>query len=151
LSPMIQHWLNVDWSFNGSNYILLLLASVVFLYGGWPFLVGLLNEVKSKALGMMTLVAVAITVAYVYSVAIVLGLEGMAQADIGIAVGSGSDIAAETSDIVLVNSNPRDVANLILFGKSTYRKMMQNLAWATGYNVVALPLRRVYCTTPVSC
>jgi Cu2+-exporting ATPase len=77
LSPMIQHWLNVDWSFNGSNYILLLLASVVFLYGGWPFLVGLLNEVKSKALGMMTLVAVAITVAYVYSVAIVLGLEGM--------------------------------------------------------------------------
>jgi cation transport ATPase len=140
LSPMIQHWLNVDRSFNGSNYILLLLASVVFLYGGWPFLVGLLNEVKSKALGMMTLVAVAITVAYVYSVAIVLGLEGMAQADIGIAVGSGSDIAAETSDIVLVNSNPRDVANLILFGKSTYRKMMQNLAWATGYNVVALPL-----------
>jgi P-type Cu2+ transporter len=77
LSPMIQHWLNVDWSFNGSNYILLLLASVVFFYGGWPFLVGLLNEVKLKALGMMTLVAVAITVAYVYSVAIVLGLEGM--------------------------------------------------------------------------
>jgi Cu2+-exporting ATPase len=64
----------------------------------------------------------------------------LAQADVGIAVGSGSDIAAETSDIVLVNSNPRDVANLILFGKATYRKMIQNLAWATGYNVVALPL-----------
>lgn len=64
----------------------------------------------------------------------------LAQADVGIAVGSGSDIAAETSDIVLVNSNPRDVANLILFGKATHRKMMQNLAWATGYNVVALPL-----------
>jgi Cu2+-exporting ATPase len=64
----------------------------------------------------------------------------LAQADIGIAVGSGSDIAAETADIVLVNSNPRDVANLILFGKATYRKMMQNLAWATGYNVIALPL-----------
>ena len=41
---------------------------------------------------------------------------------------------------MLVNSNPRDVANLILFGKATYRKMMQNLAWATGYNVIALPL-----------
>lgn len=77
LSPMIQHWLKVDWSFTGSNYVLLILSSVVFFYGGWPFLTGLWNEVKSKLLGMMTLVAVAITVAYVYSVAIVLGLEGM--------------------------------------------------------------------------
>jgi Cu2+-exporting ATPase len=64
----------------------------------------------------------------------------LAQADIGIAVGSGSDIAAETAGIVLVNSNPQDVVSLILFGKATYRKMRQNLAWATGYNVVALPL-----------
>jgi Cu2+-exporting ATPase len=64
----------------------------------------------------------------------------LAQADIGIAVGSGSDIAAETADIVLVNSNPKDIVNLILFGKATYRKMVQNLAWATGYNVIALPL-----------
>ena len=64
----------------------------------------------------------------------------LAQADVGIAVGSGSDIAAETAGIVLVNSNPKDVVNLILFGKATYKKMMQNLAWATGYNVVALPL-----------
>jgi Cu2+-exporting ATPase len=64
----------------------------------------------------------------------------LAQADVGIAVGSGSDVAAETADIVLVNSNPKDVANLILFGKGTYRKMIENLAWATGYNVVALPL-----------
>jgi Cu2+-exporting ATPase len=64
----------------------------------------------------------------------------LAQADIGIAVGSGSDIAAETAGIVLVNSNPKDIVHLILFGKATYRKMMQNLAWATGYNVVALPL-----------
>jgi P-type Cu2+ transporter len=64
----------------------------------------------------------------------------LAQADVGIAVGSGSDIAAETAGIVLVNSNPKDVANLVLFGKSTYRKMVQNLVWATAYNVVALPL-----------
>jgi P-type Cu2+ transporter len=77
LSPMIQHWLKVDWSFPGSNYVLLILSSVVFFYGGWPFLTGLITEVRSKLLGMMTLVAVAITVAYVYSVAIVLGLEGM--------------------------------------------------------------------------
>ncbi len=64
----------------------------------------------------------------------------LAQADIGIAVGSGSDIAAETAGIVLVNSNPKDIVSLILFGKATYRKMVQNLVWATGYNVVALPL-----------
>jgi Cu2+-exporting ATPase len=64
----------------------------------------------------------------------------LAQADIGIAVGSGSDIAAETACIVLVNSNPKDIVSLILFGKATYRKMIQNLVWATGYNVIALPL-----------
>lgn len=64
----------------------------------------------------------------------------LAQADIGIAVGSGSDIAAETAGIVLVNSNPKDIVGLILFGKATHRKMIQNLIWATGYNVVALPL-----------
>ena len=64
----------------------------------------------------------------------------LAQANVGIAVGSGSDIAAETAGIVLVNSNPKDVVSLIQFGKATYRKMMQNLMWATGYNVVALPL-----------
>jgi len=64
----------------------------------------------------------------------------LAQADVGIAVGSGSDIAAETAGIVLVNSNPKDIVSLILFGKATYRKMIQNLAWATGYNIIALPL-----------
>ncbi|MEO7265344.1 MAG: copper-translocating P-type ATPase [Ferruginibacter sp.] len=64
----------------------------------------------------------------------------LAQADIGIALASGSDIAAETAGIVLVNSNPKDVVNLILFGKATYRKMIQNLIWATGYNLIALPL-----------
>lgn len=64
----------------------------------------------------------------------------LAQADVGIAIGSGTDVAAETADIVLVDSNPKDIANLILFGKATYRKMLQNLAWATGYNIIAIPL-----------
>jgi len=64
----------------------------------------------------------------------------LAQADIGIAIGSGTDVAAETADIILVNSNPKDVVSLILFGKATYRKMVQNLFWATGYNVIAVPL-----------
>jgi len=64
----------------------------------------------------------------------------LAQADVGIAVGSGTDVAAETADIILVNSNPNDILNLILFGKATYRKMVQNLIWATGYNAIAIPL-----------
>ncbi|MFW5991548.1 MAG: copper-translocating P-type ATPase [Candidatus Nanoarchaeia archaeon] len=64
----------------------------------------------------------------------------LAQADVGIAIGSGTDIAAETADIILVNSNPNDVVSLIQFGKATHKKMIQNLFWATGYNVIAIPL-----------
>jgi len=64
----------------------------------------------------------------------------LALADIGIAIGSGTDVAAETADIILVNSNPEDVVSLILFGKATYKKMVQNLLWATGYNAFAIPL-----------
>lgn len=64
----------------------------------------------------------------------------LAQANVGIAIGSGTDIAAETADIILVNSNPKDIASLVFFGKATYRKMIQNLGWATGYNIVAIPL-----------
>ena len=64
----------------------------------------------------------------------------LAQADIGVAIGSGTDVAAETADIVLVNSNPRDISSMIEFGKSTYNKMIQNLFWATAYNAIALPL-----------
>ncbi|GAB4253113.1 MAG: heavy metal translocating P-type ATPase [Vicingaceae bacterium] len=64
----------------------------------------------------------------------------LAQADVGIAVGSGTDVAAETADIILVNSNPQDILNLILFGKATYKKMIQNLVWATAYNAFAIPL-----------
>lgn len=77
LSEMIQHWLNIHISFPGSKYILLALASVVFFYGGWPFLKGLVGEIRVKNPGMMTLVAFAISVAYIYSVATVLGLKGM--------------------------------------------------------------------------
>lgn len=64
----------------------------------------------------------------------------LAQADVGVAIGSGTDVAAETADIILVNSNPRDISTLILFGKATYKKMAQNLGWAAGYNVFAIPL-----------
>ncbi len=64
----------------------------------------------------------------------------LAQANVGIAVGSGTDVAAETADIILVNSDPKDIASLILFGKATYNKMVQNLWWAAGYNILVIPL-----------
>ena len=64
----------------------------------------------------------------------------LAAADVGIAIGAGTDIAAETADIILVRSNPDDVAAVISFAGATRRKMIQNLVWATGYNVVAIPL-----------
>jgi Cu2+-exporting ATPase len=69
LSEMIQHWLNIHFSFPGSNYVLLALSSIVFFYGGWPFLKGLADEIKVKNPGMMTLIGFAISVAYIYSVA----------------------------------------------------------------------------------
>jgi len=64
----------------------------------------------------------------------------LAQADVGIAIGAGSDVAVETGDIVLVKNNPEDVTALIKLSKSTYRKMVQNLWWASGYNIGAIPL-----------
>lgn len=64
----------------------------------------------------------------------------LAQADVGIAIGSGTDVAAETADVILVNSDPKDVVNMIAFGKATYQKMIQNLIWAAGYNIIAIPL-----------
>ncbi|WP_242492557.1 copper-translocating P-type ATPase [Methanolobus psychrotolerans] len=64
----------------------------------------------------------------------------LAQADIGIAIGAGTDVAVETADIVLVKSNPLDVLAIIELSRATYRKMIQNLFWATGYNALAIPL-----------
>ncbi|WP_234987822.1 heavy metal translocating P-type ATPase [Carnobacterium iners] len=64
----------------------------------------------------------------------------LAEADIGIAIGAGTDVAIETADIVLVNSDPRDVINIINLSKATYKKNIQNLIWAAGYNIIAIPL-----------
>jgi Cu2+-exporting ATPase len=64
----------------------------------------------------------------------------LAQADVGIAIGAGTDVAVETADIVLVHSNPQDAVDIIALAKATYRKMIQNLVWATGYNAFAIPL-----------
>lgn len=64
----------------------------------------------------------------------------LATADLGIAIGAGTDVAMETADVVLVKSNPKDVVSLIDLSRKTYRKMIQNLWWATGYNILAIPL-----------
>ena len=64
----------------------------------------------------------------------------LAQADVGIAIGAGTDVAAEAADIVLVKNNPLDVVKTIQYSDATYKKMIQNLIYATGYNVVAIPL-----------
>ncbi len=64
----------------------------------------------------------------------------LVQADVGIAIGAGTDVAIESADIVLVKNDPRDVVNVIRLARSTYRKMVQNLMWATGYNAIAIPL-----------
>ena len=64
----------------------------------------------------------------------------LAQSDIGIAIGSGTDVAIETGDIILVRSNPLDVLSIIKLSRATYRKLVQNLIWATGYNAVTIPI-----------
>lgn len=64
----------------------------------------------------------------------------LAQADVGIAIGAGTDVAIESAGVVLASSDPRGVAKVIALSRATYRRMLQNLAWATGYNVIALPL-----------
>lgn len=64
----------------------------------------------------------------------------LTQADIGIAIGAGTDVAIESAGIVLASSDPRGVASIVKLSHATYRKMQQNLAWATGYNVIAIPL-----------
>ncbi|MDD3031088.1 MAG: HAD-IC family P-type ATPase, partial [Atribacterota bacterium] len=76
LSPLIQEILGYEFTFRFDNYILFGLSSLVYFYGGWPFLTGLIDELKKKQPGMMTLIGVAITVAWGYSSAIALGLEG---------------------------------------------------------------------------
>jgi Cu2+-exporting ATPase len=59
---------------------------------------------------------------------------------VGIAIGAGTDVAVQSADIILVHSNPLDVVAILGLSRATYRKMIQNLAWATGYNAFAIPL-----------
>src|SRR5205823_8742459 len=64
----------------------------------------------------------------------------LAQADVGIAIGAGTDVAVESAGIILVRDDPQDVAGAIELSRASYRKMVENLAWATGYNAIAIPV-----------
>jgi Cu2+-exporting ATPase len=64
----------------------------------------------------------------------------LVTADVGIAIGAGTEVAVEAGDIVLVRSDPRDVPRIVALSRASYRKMLQNLWWAAGYNIVAIPL-----------
>ena len=76
LSPMIQNWIGLGLTFSGSNWVLLALSTFIYFYGGWPFLKGMMGEFGERTPGMMTLVALAISVAFFYSAAVVFGLTG---------------------------------------------------------------------------
>src|SRR5690242_11517462 len=77
LSHMVQQWFGFHLSFAGDSYVLLALGVVIYFYGGWPFLVGMVREIRYRNIGMMTLVALAISVAFIYSTAVTFGLKGM--------------------------------------------------------------------------
>ena len=64
----------------------------------------------------------------------------LARADVGIAIGAGTDVAIESAGVILASDDPRGVVSVVTLSRASYRKMMQNLAWAAGYNVVAIPL-----------
>ena len=64
----------------------------------------------------------------------------LVTADVGIAIGAGTDVAVEAGDIVLVRNDPRDVPRIVALSRASYRKMVQNLWWASGYSIVAIPL-----------
>jgi Cu2+-exporting ATPase len=64
----------------------------------------------------------------------------LVTADVGIAIGAGTDVAVEAGDVILVRNDPRDVPRIIALSRASYRKMVQNLWWASGYNIIAIPL-----------
>ena len=78
LSPMIQHWLGIaeTLAFPGDRYVIFVLSSIAYLYGGWPFLTGFTSELRKRQPGMMTLISIAISAAYFFSVTVTFGFPG---------------------------------------------------------------------------
>ena len=124
LSAMIQHFMKVNWQFAGSQYILFALSTIVFFYGGWPFLQGLVNEVKAKNPGMMFLIGFAITVAYIYSVAIVFGLQGM-------------DFFWELATLILIMLLGHWIEMKSVAGASKELELLVQLMPATAHKIMA--------------
>jgi P-type Cu2+ transporter len=75
----------------------------------------------------------------------------LVQADVGIAIGAGTDVAIQSAGIILARNDPRDVPRIIALSRASYRKMVQNLVWATGYNVFAIPLAAGVLAPSASC
>ena len=186
LGHMLPGWLGYPpLQLRGGRWISAVLGVAVFVYGGWVFVRGAWGELKAGLPGMMTLIALAISVAFGFSLAVTLGFPGMplweelatlisimllghwiemrsiAQASGALkeltkllpntasrVTGSGADERIEevtvadlkAGDVVLVRNDPRDVPRIIALSRASYRKMIQNLWWAVGYNVLAIPL-----------
>ena len=130
LSTMIQHFMKVNWQFAGSQYLLFALSTVVFFYGGWPFLKGLVDEVKAKNPGMMFLIGFAITVAYIYSVAIVFGLQGM-------------DFFWELATLILIMLLGHWIEMKSVAGASKELELLVQLMPADAHIVMPAPARSV--------
>jgi cation transport ATPase len=156
LTPQLHELLGVGGIVDlpGQYFMLLGLSSFIYFYGGYPFLPWEVAETVADKLGIDEVFAGVLPqekadkVKEVQSRGLLVAMTGdgvndapaLAQSDLGIAIGSGTDVAIETADIILTDSNPLDVVKAISLSRATYSKMIQNLAWATGYNAFAIPL-----------
>jgi len=113
--------------FPGSGWVAPVLGTFIFAWGGWPFLRGGFEEARGRRAGRNVRRR---------------GQQrpALARVDIGIAIGAGTDVAIESAGVVLAQSDPRAVLGVVELSKAGYEKMLQNLFWAAGYNVVAIPL-----------
>jgi cation transport ATPase len=142
-SETIQGWLNFTMpTFPGSQWITPLFSVIIFLYGGVPLLkidayfAEVLPADKDKKVSQLQEQGQKVMMVGDG----VNDAPALTRADIGVAIGSGTDVAVESGGIILVKNNPLDVVKMIELSQASYRKMVQNLIWASGYNIIALPL-----------